>query len=59
MGYGGRLKTLLKSGDVLLWLWCRPATVVLIGPLAWDPPYASGVALKKKKVKVTLSFWTM
>uniref|UniRef100_A0A8C3X9L0 Desmoglein 4 n=1 Tax=Catagonus wagneri TaxID=51154 RepID=A0A8C3X9L0_9CETA len=24
----------------LLWLWCRPAAVALIGPLAWEPPCA-------------------
>ena len=32
----------------LLWLWCRPAA--LIGPLAWEPPYATHVALKRKKI---------
>ena len=32
----------------LLWLWHRPAVVVLIQPLAWEPPYVSGAALKKK-----------
>ena len=32
----------------LLWLWCRPAAVAPIGLLAWDPPYATGVALKSK-----------
>ena len=31
----------------LLWLWCRLAATALIGPLAWEPPYAMGVALKK------------
>ena len=31
----------------LLWLWCRPAA--LIRPLAWDPPYAVSVALKRQK----------
>ena len=35
----------------LLWLWCRPAAVALIRPLAWERPYATGVALKKKKEK--------
>ena len=30
----------------LLWLWYRLAAAALIGPLAWEPPYASGVALK-------------
>ena len=33
----------------LLWLWCRPAATAPIGPLAWEPPYAVGAALKKKK----------
>ena len=33
----------------LLWLWQRPGAVALIRPLAWEPPYATGVALKKKK----------
>ena len=32
----------------LLWLWCRPATVALIQPIAWEPPGAVGVALKKQ-----------
>ena len=36
---------------VLLWLWCRPAAVVLICLLAWELPYASGVALKLQKKK--------
>ena len=42
-----------KGGSdlALLWLWCRPAAVVSIGPLAWDPPYAMGAAQKKKKKK--------
>ena len=35
----------------LLWLWRRPATAALIGPLAWEPPYAVGVALEKTKKK--------
>ena len=36
---------------VLLWLWCRPAAVALIQSLAWEIPYATDVALKKKKKK--------
>ena len=35
----------------LLWLWCRPVATVPIGPLAWEPPYAAGVALEKNKTK--------
>ena len=34
---------------VLLWLWRRPAATALIGPLAWEPPYATGAALKRQK----------
>ena len=34
---------------VLLWLWCRSSAVALIGPLAWEPQCAMGVALKKVK----------
>ena len=37
------------SDLVLLWLWCRGAAVALIRLLAWEPPYAMGVALKSKK----------
>ena len=33
----------------LLWLWCRLAAVALIQSLAWELPYAMGVALKSKK----------
>ena len=33
---------------VWLWLWCRPPATALIGPLAWEPPYAARVALKSK-----------
>jgi len=36
---------------VLLWLWCRLAAVAPIEPPAWEPPYATGVALKSKKEK--------
>ena len=32
----------------MLWLWCRLAAIVQIRPLAWEPPYAAGVALKTK-----------
>ena len=47
MGYGvGRIR---GSDLMVLWLWCRPAAVAPIGPLAWEPPYAVGAALKKEK----------
>ena len=34
-----------------LWLWCRPAAVAPIRPLAWELPYTVDAALKKKKKK--------
>ena len=37
--------------SLLLWLWCRLATVALIQPLAWKLQYAMGMAIKKKKKK--------
>ena len=35
----------------LMWLWYRLAAAAPIGPLAWEPPYAVGAALKSKKQK--------
>ena len=37
------------SDLALLWLWCRQAATAPIRPLAWEPPYATGAALKKTK----------
>ena len=39
------------SDPVLLWLWCRLAALALTGPLAWEPPYVVGAALKSEKKK--------
>ena len=39
----------LGLDPMLLWLWRRPAATATIRPLAWEPPYASGVALEKQK----------
>ena len=39
------------SDLVLLWLWHRPAATAPIGPLAWEPLYAMGAALKGQKTK--------
>ena len=36
---------------MLLWLWCRLAVTALIIPLVWEPPYATGMALKRPKKK--------
>ena len=35
----------------LLWLWRKLAATTLIRPLAWEPPYATGVAVEKTKKK--------
>ena len=37
-----------SSDLMLLWVWCRPAALVLSRSLAWEPPYAAGTALKSK-----------
>ena len=36
-----------SSDPVLLWLWCRPVATGPIQPLAWEHPYAMGVAPPK------------
>ena len=38
-----------SSDLALLWLGHRPEATALIRPLAWEPSYGTGVALKKKK----------
>ena len=40
-----------RCGSDPTWLWCRPAATASTRPLAWEPPYATAVALKKKKEK--------
>ena len=35
----------------LLWLWHRLVATAPIRPIAWEPPYAKGVALEKTKDK--------
>ena len=35
-------------GSALLGLWCRPAAAAVIRLLAWEPPYAVGVAPKRQ-----------
>ena len=42
----------MQLGPALLWLWCRPAAAVLMQPPAWDPPHATGTALKRKEKKI-------
>ena len=38
-----------SSDPALLWLWRRPAAMVPIQPLAWEPPHATGVAQEMAK----------
>ena len=45
-----------SSDPALLWFWHRPVATAQIQPLAWEPPYAMGVAQEiakkdKKKIK--------
>ena len=42
---------------VLLWLWHRPEATAPIRPLAWETPYAAGVALRKTKKKKKKKFF--
>ena len=39
------------KNPALLWLRCRLAATASIRPLAWEPPYRTGVALKKQTKK--------
>ena len=39
------------SDLALLWLWHRPADAALIRPLAWEFPYATSAAQRKKERK--------
>ena len=39
--------------DPMLWLWCRLAAAAPTRPLVWEPPYDTGVTLKKLKKKKT------
>lgn len=38
-----------RYGSVLLWLRCRPKATAAIEPLAQEPPYATGMAVKREK----------
>ena len=62
MGCGVRHR---RSSDLaLLWLWRRLTAVAPIRPLAWEPPYAVGAALKRRRRKkniyiyiILIVFW--
>ena len=36
----------------MLWLWHRQVATAPIRPVAWEPPYAAGVALKDRRQKI-------
>ena len=46
-GVGGRLGADLT----MLWLWHRLAATAPTGSLAWEPPHAAGMGLKRQKKK--------
>ena len=64
MGWGSSVVMSCGAGHrhgldlALLWLWHRPVAAAPIGPLAWEPPYAAGVALgkTKKRKETQISF---
>ena len=41
----------------LLWLWYRLVAIAPIRPLAWEPPYAAGVAQRNSKKKKNHQSW--
>jgi len=43
----------------LLGLWYRPAATALIQPLAWEPPYATAVALKRQIIIIIIGLGTL
>ena len=45
----GSIPSLNQWVKDLAWLWHRPVATAPIGPSAWEPPYATGVALKRQK----------
>ena len=40
-----------RLGSDLALLWCRPVATAPSSPLAWEPTYATDVALKRPKKK--------
>ena len=49
------VQSLASVSGLRIWccheLWCRLAAIALIQRLAWELPYAAGVALKRPKKK--------
>ena len=54
MGLIPGLAQWVNKDPALLWLWRRPAAIAAVDPihpLAWEPPHATGVALRSKRKK--------
>ena len=47
----------MVKDPALLWLWCRQTATALIRTLAWELPYASGVALKRPPQNGGMTLW--
>ena len=51
----------MSSDPASLWLWCKPAAMVPIRPLVWEPPYGTGaaqeMAKRPKKKKKKKHYW--
>ena len=47
-----------RHSSYLVLLWPRLAAVALIQPLAWELPYAVGVALKSQKKKKKKNYFS-
>ena len=45
----GLIPGLAQWVNDMVWLWRRPAATASIRPLAWEPAYATGTALKRQK----------
>ena len=54
-----RYPALLLLLRLWLWLWCRLAAAAPIGPLDWELPGATDVALKKEKQTKPPNFHTL
>ena len=49
-----RYRSQMQLGSGVAVAVVRPTATALIGPLAWEPPCASGSALKKTKGKIII-----
>ena len=52
--------TLASLSGLRIWrchkLWCQSAAATPVQPLAWEFPYATGAAIKKKKINLPFGF---